>query len=77
MLKFNKKKTRAFAITAYTSGCITLIPTIQTELNLIPNSVFTDLTIKKEFYGEGNNIRIYFLFLWIVIDFGYWWKFKK
>lgn len=77
MIKLNKKKTKALAVRGWLAGDIYWIPTIQTELHLLPNSIFTNISIRDNYSAKGNVFSIN-IFIWIVlIKIDYWWKLKE
>ena len=77
MIKLNKKKTKAIAIRWYWNNYIYWIPTIQTELHLIPNSCLTNISIGDNYSAEGNNFNINIYIFGLLISIDYWWKLRK
>lgn len=68
---------KAVAIRCWWTNYIYWIPTIQTELHLLPNSCLTNFNIKNVLFFEGNNFSVTFNILGVVIVIDYWWKLKE
>ena len=77
MIKLNKQQTKAFAIRAYWSWYIYLIPTIMIEWHNEEKDSLGSISIRDEYSGSGNVFTInIFFFVWhIIIDF--WWNLKE